>query len=87
MQRISFIHVTFDFLVTELHFFWTIECEAFFGGEGGCCGLAFSRFPQSVNFTGLISCQLAHQLYVGKVCSQNGTGIKHIFLGEFLMGC
>ena len=35
MQRISFIHVTFDFLVTELHFFWTIECEAFFGGGGG----------------------------------------------------
>ena len=36
MQRISFIHVTFDFMVTELHFFfWTIECEAIFFLEGG----------------------------------------------------
>ena len=54
---------------------------------GFCSRLAFSSFPQSVNFTWLISCQLTYQLYVGKVCIQNNTGIKHIFLGEFLMGC
>ena len=42
MQRISFIHVTFDFLVTELHFFWTVECEAFFLGGGG--GLLWTGF-------------------------------------------
>ena len=55
MQRISFIHVTFDFMVTELHFFFgQSNAKPFFffgGGGGGCFGLAFSRFPQSVNLT------------------------------------
>ena len=44
MQRISFIHVTFDFLVTELHFFWTIECEAFFWGGGVVVDWLFQGF-------------------------------------------
>ena len=36
MQRISFIHVTFDFMVTELHFFFgQSNAKPFFFWRGG----------------------------------------------------
>ena len=53
MQRISFIHVTFDFLVTELHFFWTIECEAFLGGGGGLLWTGFFKVSSECELRGI----------------------------------
>ena len=50
MQRIVFIHVTFDLMLVALLLFkWTIEYETFF--PRFCSRLAFSSFRQNVIFT------------------------------------
>ena len=61
MQRIVFMHVTFDLMLVALLLFKrTIEYETFF--PRFCSRLAFSSFSQSVIFMLLISILCMNQI-------------------------
>ena len=48
MLRISFIYVTFDFMLIELYWIFLVDNRVRSHFLGFCSRLAFSRFPQSV---------------------------------------